>query len=259
MSNTRYLAEFKLAVAAGPRDATFTSAGTGLSYFYCDQHADFPYTPILDAFDATALQNLNAPRSGWSTATEATMPGTFQTDAVPTTAVAATSTSSAFRTATAVDVECWARFGGTPSGGTWKLLARNNLDGSNFCNCYCVTHLVGNIAIWKIVAGAFTKLSPVPDLHIPSLASMQPGDSLGMRVKGNVITAYYRPAGGDWMRIVSVTDSTYTTAGTIGCGTSLAAASAVLEEFGGGEVVTERKPRPPMPHAAQAAINRATW
>lgn len=43
-----------------------------------------------------------------------------------------------------------------------------------------------------------------------SFAQLQPGDQIGLSINRGAIIAWYRPAGGSWRAVVSITDSNYT-------------------------------------------------
>ena len=63
------------------------------------------------------------------------------------------------------------------------------------------------------------------------------GDSVGISAVGNVVKAWHKPAAGSWTEKLSVTDSTYSSAGHIAILTTSAA--TVIDDFGGGKVAFE--------------------
>lgn len=69
------------------------------------------------------------------------------------------------------------------------------------------------------------------------------GDSLGIRVYGTSIEAWYKASGGSWTQIATRTDSTYTTAGRIGATTG-GATTVRIDDLGGG-AYTPTLPFPP--------------
>jgi hypothetical protein len=65
----------------------------------------------------------------------------------------------------------------------------------------------------------------------PTSFSMSAGDSIGARVVGNFISAYYKPAAGEWTYLGGIADDTYST-GNIGA--MLYYTAALGDDFGGG-------------------------
>jgi hypothetical protein len=96
---------------------------------------------------------------------------------------------------------------------------------------------VALIRIWKIVNNAFTQLGADIDTTINA------GDSFGGEVTGTTtttITAYRKASGGSWGAVANRTDSSspITAAGNIETGTYESSVAFVLDNFGGGTVVS---------------------
>lgn len=62
------------------------------------------------------------------------------------------------------------------------------------------------------------------------------GDSFGVQIVGNTISAYYKPAGGAWELLGQRTDNTYPNAGLIGL-RAFSSIALQLDNFGGGNTV----------------------
>ena len=93
------------------------------------------------------------------------------------------------------------------------------------------TKLTGTdtIEIKKIAGGAPTSLAS----YNQEIAN---GDSIGLLIVGNQLTAYFKAAAGSWAALgTAITDSTYTGAGSIGV--YCYDATCRLDGFGGGTPV----------------------
>lgn len=66
------------------------------------------------------------------------------------------------------------------------------------------------------------------------------GDSIGMKIVGPSLTAYYKPSAGSWTEILRATDATYSAAGYVGAQFSTDT-SAVLDDLGAGTFLDNRR------------------
>lgn len=63
------------------------------------------------------------------------------------------------------------------------------------------------------------------------------GDSIGLRIVGSTLTAWYKASGGSWTQLAERTDSTYTAAGYIAL--SISDTTGRVDDFGGGTIYVE--------------------
>lgn len=68
------------------------------------------------------------------------------------------------------------------------------------------------------------------------------GDGIGISCVGDEITAWYRSAGGSWVSLAVRTDTTFTGAGYLALECFGVAGGSVLDDFGGGDVVSVSDP-----------------
>lgn len=87
------------------------------------------------------------------------------------------------------------------------------------------------IGFYKYTSGASSQIGT--DISIVLSA----GDKFGMSVIGNTLTAYAYQSGA-WSSIGSQTDSTYTSAGYLWVFARLNSTANLMDDFGGGEVVS---------------------
>ena len=66
------------------------------------------------------------------------------------------------------------------------------------------------------------------------------GDSIGLRIVGSTLTAWYKASGGSWTQLASRTDSTYAAAGYLAL--SISDTTGRVDDFGGGVYVPEGNP-----------------
>lgn len=64
------------------------------------------------------------------------------------------------------------------------------------------------------------------------------GDQFGFELNGTTLKGYRKPSGGSWTELLSRTDSTYDAGGNIGVMIAEGATPIILDDFGGGTVVT---------------------
>ena len=98
---------------------------------------------------------------------------------------------------------------------------------------YMSDHVAGTdqIEIYRVDDGVPTLLGASIDQEVSN------GDSIGIKVIGDGIAAYYKPTGGNWTQLGYRFDSTYTTGGYIGIGEAHDSGSgSALDNFGGGDV-----------------------
>jgi hypothetical protein len=65
--------------------------------------------------------------------------------------------------------------------------------------------------------------------------AMSVGDSLGLKMVGSTLTAYFKPSAGSWTSLGTANDSTFTGAGKLGI-RILDDANATVDDFGGGTI-----------------------
>lgn len=185
----------------------------------------FPTTAILDNFNRA---NANPDGSGsWTSL--------FNNIQIVSNEAKGTSTSNVvYWNAGTFNANCetYITFGGTlPGGGGYvEVGARVNLSP---LNGYAVRAT-------KVDAGTdVIQLSRIDNSVATSLATynqeISSGDSIGIECNGSTIKAYYKPSGGSWTEVISVTDSTYGSGGRA----SLAIISSVatVDNYGGGDIV----------------------
>lgn len=96
---------------------------------------------------------------------------------------------------------------------------------------YCARFATGDgqVVIQRWDNGAPTGLGFIGGIDVLD------GDTVGVRVTGNVISAFHKPSGGVWTLVLERTDSTYPDAGFIGV--QIFSSSVQLDNLGGGDSV----------------------
>lgn len=178
-------------------------------------------TAVLDDFNTGALQDLNT-RAGWGTGHWS---GTLnlKTDAVPTKATAASGSPAGNIWAAnfTADHDVMFTYGATIN--TVEICARVDSSSSPAAG---YTGRVTNFGTFEIDTRAGATLTS------GSGATPAAGDSFRLACVGTLLTLDYRPSGGAWGQILSVTDATHTTGTFIGI--HIGSTSSDIDEFGGG-------------------------
>jgi len=180
----------------------------------------FPATGVIDDANRSDSSSLG---TGWTTPSfSPAMRIASNQFAAPTSGADAW----AFRSSatSGADSEAFAKLATISSSNTAELYVRT---GSTSGNGYSVLAYNGQVELNRSDGFARTTLKTISQ----PVAS---GDSLGARIIGDVLTAYYKPSGGSWIALGSATDSTYTAAGQIGF--HLNSTTARADDFGGGSV-----------------------
>ena len=196
----------------------------------------FPTTSVLDDFNTGASQNLRG-RSGWhATNVWNTGDGNWKTDAVPTYAGGqgtAGIKSAYWGTNPLADCEAYFDWDSALGLDSTILLLRHVFSAGVANGGYLARiGFSGSISI---------ETYDTTVLASGSFASPAVGDSYGFEAIGNQLTVYKKPSGGSWGTdlgggTLTVSDSTYTAAGSIGMACS-AFESVQVSDFGGGSVV----------------------
>lgn len=185
----------------------------------------FPTTPVLDSFNAGALQNVSA-RAGWSSA-RALGFGDFVTDAVPTKAVSSGLGDNIWGTAPGGDAEAYIVIADFSGSGSMQACARWG-SAATTVRGYRVSYFAGawNLQRWDSGAPASTIAS--------GSITLGAGDSLGIECIGTTIAAYSKIGAGAWTPLGSGTDATYAS-GNIAMTTDNAGNN--VDAFGGGSPI----------------------
>lgn len=110
-------------------------------------------------------------------------------------------------------------------GGVWLRLASPGTAGADgYHGQFYVTG--SQLSIYRLDNGSYTSILTVNSITI------NPGDSVGLSAIGSSIELWYKPGAGSWTSQGSVTDTTYSAAGSIGMTSS--SSGGVLDDFGGG-------------------------
>lgn len=178
---------------------------------------------VLDSFNAGASQDLPT-RAGWGT-THWSGTLDLKTDAAPTYAstLNGVPAGNIWATNFTTDHEVEFTFGSVI--GTMQLLGRVNSATGAVSAGYVGYCADGNQEIQTRAGATIASGS--------SLSPIVAGDSFKLICYGTLITLHYRPSGGSYSQILSVTDSTYTTGTFVGIHTT-SGASPRIDEFGGG-------------------------
>lgn len=194
----------------------------------------FPSTSVLDNFTGTNGTDLPVYSSNWQTAPTGGVNLEIQSNAATGTAAASNNTNS-WATSYGPDCEVYVTITTKPADGNILLLLARGVQETSLATAdgYCLRFApvagTDTITIQRIDNGAQTSISSAFSQEVSN------GDSIGLEIIGNTLTAYYKPSGGAWTSLGSTTDSTYTTAGKIGLLTS--STTIRLDDFGGGTYV----------------------
>jgi|SRR6185312_5377966 len=201
--------------------------------------AQFPTTPVLDTFTRA---NENPLSDGGSWTCPYLSPLSLRV--VSNQAVSqATDDSGCFwnNSTFGPDVEVYVTVATLPpAGASLVLTARQDTVSENGYAIFMCTSGSCDFGStgWVVVrfdAGVPTSLGT-------NAGSISAGDSIGMLIKGSTITAF-KKTGGVWSSVFSVTDSTYSAAGSIGANLEPSGgASAALTDFGGGTAIVVTPP-----------------
>ncbi len=126
------------------------------------------------------------------------------------------------------DLDVWATLGHVPAGTYAGVIARQNVTSviGTGQNCYQLLSVPSSNEIllqFVNLGGGVTFVGSWP-------ITTGDGDAIGLRCVGNVLTAYYRPAGGAWQLLGSVTDNNAPWAGYAGLITNNT--TTRLDDFG---------------------------
>lgn len=217
----------------------------------------FPTTSVLDTFtDASAPRTLPTyDPTDWADYQAVEGGGLVYSTTVSGTAKRPSSGNTAacyWQTISAVDVEVFIDIvTGTSLQYSVDCRIANPTDftGSTW-NAYQLLYTKASttLAIVSVVSGSATTLATYTQ-------TVSAGDSIGMSAIGSTITAYYKPSGGAWTTLGSVTDTSITAAGFIGVqniGTTFE-----FDNFGGGAPVAPAV-LPPLPTIVDFAVARST-
>lgn len=185
----------------------------------------FPRVGSLDEFNAGSSQALTA-RTGWNASPLRTGDASLATDSVPTTAVASATAGNLWDDPAVPDSETWLTLAAyNPSIHQVYTCARVTVQGA--LTAYALQ--IGNgstFQLLKFVAGSPSILGS------SGAITCAPGDSVGISVVGNRVSSYYRPVGGVWALVATVTDNSITASGKYGgffCSSGVA-----IDRIGGG-------------------------
>lgn len=201
----------------------------------------FPSTPVLDDFNrAGPALGANWLKASWSDpmAIESNM--AKMVDPV----IDIGDYTLFWHTRTPADCEAYFTIGDLNgfNGGVEYVLCARMADFEEFATTYFLDVEIANsaqisIAIKKIVATAQSTLASYTEAR-PIAA----GDSFGLSCVGSALVAWYKPAGGTWIKWLDVVDTSINAGGYIGleiyCNDSQNARTAI-DNFGGGARVEE--------------------
>lgn len=194
----------------------------------------FPSTSVLDNFTGTNGTDLPVYSANWQSAPAGGVNLEIQSNAATGTAAASNNTNS-WATDFGPDCEIYVTITTKPADGNILLLVARGVQTTSlgtidgYCLRFAPASGTDSLIIQRIDNGAQS------NLVAPISQEVSNGDSLGLEIVGNTLTAYYKPSGGAWTSVGTVTDSTYTAAGKIGMLTS--SNTIRLDDFGGGTYV----------------------
>lgn len=188
---------------------------------------EFPTTPVLDDFNAGALQNLTS-RTGWGTTPFISSEATLTTDAAPTYAIgAAGAWRSNWWSWTLSDCEVWVVID-TAATGRVPLWTR--------CSNVNTTTTSGYNLDWAI-SGRWDLFTQTVGVASASLVggtqALSNGDAVGLRSIGTTHEIWYKLSGGSWRALGSVVESAFAS-GVLALETN---GLSRIGSFGGGEAV----------------------
>jgi hypothetical protein len=191
----------------------------------------FPTTSVLDNFTGTNGTDLPVYSANWQATPTGGSALEIQDNAATGTS-AGGNNSNSWVTDYGPDCEVYVTINTKPADGNVILLFARGLQTTSLLTVDgYVLRFVQNagtdtFVIQRITNGAATSLSSTFNQEVTN------GDSIGLEIVGNTLTAYYKSGGGAWTSLGSTTDSTYTGAGKLGILTS--STGVRLDDFGGG-------------------------
>lgn len=194
----------------------------------------FPSTSVLDNFTGTDGTDLPVYSANWQATPTGGSTLEIQANAATGTSAGGNNTNS-WVTDYGPDCEVYVTINTKPAdGNVILLLARGQqttslLTADGYALRFVQNAGTDTFVIQRITNGAATSLSSTFSQEVTN------GDSIGLEIVGNTLTAYYKAGGGAWTSLGSTTDSTYTAAGKIGMLTS--STGVRLDDFGGGTYV----------------------
>lgn len=194
----------------------------------------FPSTSVLDNFTGTDGTDLPVYSANWQATPTGGSALEIQANAATGTSAGGNNTNS-WATDYGPDCEVYVTINTKPAdGNVILLLARGQqttslLTADGYALRFVQNAGTDTFVIQRITNGAATSLSSTFSQEVTN------GDSIGLEIVGNTLTAYYKAGGGAWTSLGSTTDSTYTAAGKIGMLTS--STGVRLDAFGGGTYV----------------------
>lgn len=184
----------------------------------------FPSTPIIDAFTRADENPLAAPWLGQLISTEDQLQLVSNEAAV----ITAGTFGGSYTTLCGPDCEAYATFTTVDAGNRCEVYARVFIDGSG-TDAYCVSQVGGT---WSLRSVTNSTSAAIGATFVQAVAS---GDSMGIKVSGNTIEAWYKAAAGAWTLLATRTDSTWTNAGYLGL--RFFDLTYRADNFGGGTTV----------------------
>lgn len=195
----------------------------------------FPSTAVLDTFTGTNGDDLPTYSGNWQAAPTGGVNLEIQSNAATGTAAASNNTNS-WAADFGPDCEVYVTITTKPADGNVLLLVARGVQTTSlgtidgYCLRFAPASGTDSLIIQRIDNGAQS------NLVAPISQEVSNGDSLGLEIVGNTLTAYYKASGGSWTSVGTVTDSTYSAAGKIGILTS--SNTIRLDDFGGGTYVS---------------------
>lgn len=188
----------------------------------------FPSAPIIDT-------GIRANESPWSNGGKISGPTYAGDDVWQIVSNQIVGTTGVFpdgyyNAATFVDSEAYATITTGSATATPTLMLRLQGAGGTPTAGYYSIFEVGDTFVGIFDAVTFAQYGPNGVLP----QALAAGDSIGMRMVGSVITMWWKPAGGVWQLVMTVSDSTYTAAGNIGILNNANGIPFTFNNFGGG-------------------------
>jgi hypothetical protein len=191
----------------------------------------FPTTSVLDDFNR-ADEN---PMTGWSSFVGAGA----RHEVVGNTCEASGAAANDYWNAATFgpDCEVYATVVEKTTGALIKLYARLVSVGSVAVDGYAVRHTTvsgaanDTIGLYRVDNATETLLGSAFTQEVAV------GDSFGLEIVGDTLTAYYKASGGSWTALGTETDSTHAGAGNIGVAISVTN-TAGIDDFGGGTIAS---------------------
>ena len=185
----------------------------------------FPTTPILDDFNRP--DEGPPPSASWTTPTDQN--GVRVVSNRAQVQAGASSEGFAAWTASTFGPDCEVYCDVAAATGTWalKLMARAPSALDLIANRYFLNATNAGLQILKTVDNAQTLLASLVRSNVQ-------GESFGLSVIGNTLSAYYKPIAGSWTLGVTATDSSFQDAGYIGLSADAGSPAKASDNFGGG-------------------------